>query len=153
MSKYTLTKNYSAIKETYGILQNISSDSNIEVTNDVNEAGIVLKPFQTVNINQTVFARKIGNTGTCSLVVLPFQESEDDEANTEGTDDEESDVTFDEYGNLFINDKPHCHHHDKHHMPPLSVQETPHHYLVSVSKESLKGQSKFLIQFDDKKKG
>ena len=40
----------------------------------------------------------------------------------------------------------HCHHK----MFPFSVKETPHHYLVRISKESLKGQNKFLIQFDEK---
>ncbi|MBQ9488270.1 MAG: hypothetical protein IJU91_10825 [Selenomonadaceae bacterium] len=146
MTKYTLTKNYSEIAETYGVMQNLSSDANIEVTDSTDDAGIVLKPFQTLNFYQKLYARKIGNTGTCSLAVLPFQDAEDEKSTAadESSSDDESETILDEYGDLFLHE-PH-----KPKMTPLAVKELPHHYLVSISKESLKGQNKFLIQFDDK---
>ena len=151
MARYTLTKNYSEIAESCGLFQNSSGNAEIEITNDVAEAGIVLRPFQSVIINQKVYARKLGNAGACLLTVLPFEKLWEDTTAVppkrcdENADSEISDeeVTFDEYGNLFL--------HNKHRAPPLSVQETPNHYVVKVSKESLKGQNKFLIQFDDKK--
>lgn len=149
MARYTLNKNYSEIAETYGVFQNASGNAEIEITNDINEAGIILRPFHSVIVNQKVYARKLGNAGACLMTVLPFRElwSDPDAVPPKRCDDEQAedagDVTFDEYGNLFL--------HDKHRSPPLSVQETPNHYLVKVSKESLKGQNKFLIQFDDKK--
>ena len=151
MTKYTLTKNFSEITETSGVMQNLSSDANIEVTDNTDDAGIILKPFQTLNFSQKLYARKIGNTGTSNLAVVPFHVEEDSESNAtdESSTDDENDAILDEYGDLFSHE-PHCHHHK---MTPLAVKETPHHYLVSISKESLKGQSKFLIQFDDKEKG
>ena len=147
MTKYTLTKNFSEITETSGVMQNLSSDANVEVTDNTDDAGIVLKPFQTLNFSQKLYARKIGNTGTCSLAVLSFQSSADDESiiADENSSSDEDNTNFDEYNDLFSH-SPHCHHKT----PPLSVKETPHHYLVSISKESLKGQNKFLIQFDEK---
>lgn len=141
MTKYTLTKNYIEITETCGIMQNLSSDANIEVTDNTDDSGILLKPFQTLNFSKKLYARKIGTTGTCSLAVLSFQSSADDENSSA----DETNTAFDEYGDLFSH-APHCHHK----MPPLSAKETPHHYLVRISKESLQGQKKFLIQFDEK---
>ncbi len=150
MARYTLNKNFSDIAETYGLFQNASGNADIEITNNVGETGIILRPFQTVTVNQKVFARKIGNNaGTCLLQVLPFSELSES-ANTETSSSvatNDADLTFDDYGNLFLNHRaPPCFGNE-----PLSVEETPTHYLVSVSKNSLKGQNKFLIQFDNKK--
>lgn len=149
MAKYTLTKNYLELAETYGVLQNQSGDGNVEVTNDKDKPGIILKPFKTLIFNQKIFARKTGNTGTCQLAVLPFKTQSDSVADDTGGTDDESDsddeIDIDGYDDFFTNHKPHK-------PPPLSVQETPSHYLVSVSKDSLKHQNKFLIQFDDKKR-
>ena len=149
MAKYTLTKNYSELEETYGVLQNQSGDGNVEITDDRDKPGIILKPFKTLIFNQKIFARKTGNTGTCQLAVLPFKtQSDGDTAETDETveddSDEESDVEG--YDDFFT------HNHKPRRPPPLTVQETPSHYLVSVSKDSLKNQNKFLIQFDDKKR-
>ena len=148
MTKYTLTKNFSEITETSGVMQNLSSDANIEVTDNTDDAGIILKPFQTLNFSQKLYARKIGNSGTSNLAVVPFRVEEDIESTAadESSANDENDAILDEYGDLFSH-SPHCHHHK---MTPLSVKETPQHYLVSISKESLKGQNKFLIQFDEK---
>ena len=152
MARYTLSKNFSEIAETYGIFQNASGNTDIEITDDVNSSGIILRPLHSVTINQKVFARKVGsNVGACILQVLPFREfyhTSDSESSNTIEDTVNEDSTFDYYDNFF---------HNKHRAPPhfgsepLSVQETPHHYLVSISKDSLKGQNKFLIQFDDKK--
>ena len=89
MARYNLTKNYSEIAENYGLFQNVTGNADIEITDDVNNSGIVLKPFQTVVIHQKVFARKIGIAGNCVLAVLPFQDyvaaqtSDDDTGSTE----------------------------------------------------------------------
>lgn len=154
MARYTLTKNYSEISETCGIFQNSSGNAEIEITNKLDEAGIVLKPFQAVTIHQKVFARKIGTSaGACLLTILPFKKLWNyPNAVPPKRYDEDSDVGGIAYDDWFSGD--HCpHHHGKPPMPPLSVQETPTHYLVSVSKDSLKNQNKFLLQFDDKQKG
>lgn len=79
MKKYILTKDYLEIAETYGIFQNLSGDANIEVTNNSNEQGILLKPFQKVTIRQKVYARKVGGGGTAQLMVLPFSTETDSE--------------------------------------------------------------------------
>ena len=151
MSRYTLTKDYTEIAESYGVFQNASGNAEIEITNDVTEAGIILKPFKTVTIEQKVFARRIGNAGACLLNVLPLQKLCE---NTTAVppkrcdDTEDSDTTtlnVDVYDDLF-SDTP------KPRRPPLSVKETSTHYVVSVSKDSLKNQNKFLLQFDDRKK-
>ena len=144
MARYTLTKNYAEITESYGVFQNSSGNAEIEITNDVAEAGIILRPFQTVTISQKVFARKIGNAGACLLTVLPLQKLWDTPnavppKRSDDTDAESDTSTVDAYDDLFSGDKPP--------MPPLSVQETPTHYLVSVSKNSLKHKKKFLLQF------
>ena len=159
MARYTLTKNYTEIAESYGVFQNSSGNAEIEITNDVAEAGIILRPFQTATISQKVYARKIGNAGACLLTVLPLQKlwdtpnavppkrSDDTETESDTTDIS----TVDAYDDLFSGEN--CQHQHKPPMPPLSVKETPTHYLVSVSKDSLKHQNKFLLQFDDRQKG
>ena len=75
--RYTLTKDFTKIATIEGIFQNLSGDANIELTNDISQQGLVLKPFQTVNINTTVYARRISGGGTCALAVLPFSNSAD----------------------------------------------------------------------------
>ena len=65
MKKYILAKDFLEIAKTYGIFQNLSGDSNIEITDNINEQRILLKPFQKVQINQNE------NILTCeSLFVL-----------------------------------------------------------------------------------
>ena len=89
-------KKFSEIADTYGVMQNLSSDANIEVTDNTDDAG------------------------TCSLVVIPFQNSADESTN-ENSSDDESETNLDEYGDLFL-----------------------------FPKNSLKSKRKFLIQFDEK---
>ena len=83
MRKYILTKDFQEISETYGLFQNLSGDANIEITNNTNEQGILLKPFQKVTLNQKVYARKLaGGGGTAQLIVLPFKNISDSEADS-----------------------------------------------------------------------
>ena len=84
--RYVLTKDFMKIGTTEGIFQNVSGDANIEITNDISQQGILLKPFQTVNISTTVYARRISGGGTCALAVLPFAEN----ATTDETSDGEA---------------------------------------------------------------
>ena len=87
MRKYILTKDFQEITETYGLFQNSSGDANIEITNNVNEQGILLKPFQKVMLNQKVYARKLAGGGTAQLIVLPFNSEID---STEEVDSDEN---------------------------------------------------------------
>jgi len=90
--RVTLTREYRKIATTYGLFQNLSGDANIELTEDVQSDGIVLRPFQIVAVNRTVYARKVSGAGTAALAVLPFVDAEE----TDGTDDESSSDTADE---------------------------------------------------------
>ena len=118
MSRYTLNKNYP------------------KITNDVNEAGIILRPFQSVIVNQKVYARKLGNAGVCLMTVLPFRElwNDPDAVPPKRCDDEQAednDVTFDEYGNLFLREKSRT--------PPLYKNAQKNYALrVDLFKYSLK---------------
>lgn len=82
--RYVLTKDFTKIPANEGILQNVSGDANIELTNDIAQQGILLKPFQTVNIGGTVYARRVSGGGTCALVVLPFAETATADENPDG---------------------------------------------------------------------
>lgn len=73
MARYTVTKNYAEITEEYGVLQNLTGDANIEITNDISQAGIILKPFKTLMLSQKIYARKVGNVGTSVLAVMPYK--------------------------------------------------------------------------------
>ena len=173
MTKYILTKNFLELNETYGVIQNLSGDSNIEITHDTNEQGILLKPFQILNINRNVYARKINGAGTAQLVILPFaaQEINDEDYLDENLTDtgnstvaEDYDNPYADFENEFFQKKsrgrPHCQQPPHYSLlppfsfepnKPLSVNETPTHYLVGISKDSLHGAKKFLIQFDESK--
>ena len=142
MTKYTINKNFSAINESCGLIQNLSNDSNVEITDNTSQPGILLKPLQFFSFNQKIFARKIGNSGSAAVVVLPFDtvSSDTDSTVTDSTDDS-GDFVVDCYDDFFSNQ------HDQ----PLSVSETPSHFIVRVSKDSLQHQNKFLIHFDDSK--
>ncbi len=168
MAKYILNKNFLELNETYGVIQNLSGDSNIEITHDTSEQGILLKPFQILNINRKVYARKANGAGTAQLVILPFaaetDSSGEDYLDENLVDSNSSsavnnyDSPYADFENDFFPKKPRGR--PRIQPPalppfpfepnkPLSVNETPTHYLVSVSKDSLQGQKKFLIQFND----
>ena len=80
MKKYILTKDFPEIPETYGLIQNLSGDANIEITNNTNEQGILLKPFPKITINPQIYARKLGGGGTAQLMVLPFKNNSENVA-------------------------------------------------------------------------
>ena len=73
--RYTLTNEYVKLKETGGIIQNVSNDANIEISDNTDTQGLVLRPFALVTIEQAVYARKFSGNGTCTLAVLPFTTS------------------------------------------------------------------------------
>lgn len=151
LKKYILTKDFVEIAETYGIFQNLSGDANIEITNNTNEQGILLKPFQKLTIYQKVYARKITGSGTAQLIVLPFNEYGDD---------------FDEeifnrpHRKPFHNDHP-CDCRRPHEPPPpppvfpFPPDENPaaieheNFYVVKVPKDSLNGQKKFIVTINN----
>lgn len=85
-----LTKDFRKVSTSYGLFQNLSGDANIELTENVQSDGIILRPFQIVTVNRTVWARKISGAGTGVLAVLPFVDSE--ETSDETSDDDTSEV-------------------------------------------------------------
>ncbi len=150
MKKYILTKDFLEIATTYGIFQNLSGDANIEITNNTNEQGILLKPFQQVQIYQKVYARKATGSGTAQLIVLPFNEYG-------------KDIDDDEFFNHQHIPKPPPHSCDcrRPHEPPPpppifdpfekdpEVVDCGGFYMLRVPKESLNGQNKFVVKIDN----
>lgn len=167
MKKYILTRDFLEIAETSGVIQNLSGDANIEITDAKNEQGILLKPFQKMTIRQKVYARKVsGGGGTAQLVVLPFNSTNDSDS-VSGDDEDEDYFSYDE--NYFDENfnrphKKHRHHHDwKKYFPPFpppffppdisnpAVVDCNDFYLLRVPKDSLNGQNKFLVTINDTK--
>lgn len=152
MKKYILTKDFVEISETYGILQNLSGDANIEITNNTAEQGILLKPFQKVTINQKVFARKVSGGGSAQLIVLPF--SSDSETSYDDSENYSYDYSYEDNFS-----RPQKHHHHKRYPPPFfppdssapAVVDCNDFYMLRIPKNSLNGQNKFLVQISDSK--
>ena len=86
-----LTRDFRKIATSYGLFQNLSGDANVELTESVQSEGIILRPYQIVTVNRTVWARKLSGAGTGVLAVLPFADS--DETSDETSDDETSGET------------------------------------------------------------
>ena len=172
--RYVLTKDFTKINVTAGLFQNLSGDANIEITNDISQQGILLKPFQTVNINATVYARRVSGGGTCALAVLPFAEIATDEnsdgetANTENPATDTTSQTSDYYnfpasppkppmnpyfgGNIFDGKPGH-----KPNFPPPPPNFPPKKdegLTIKIPPEALaNGQTKFIVELPDRKKG
>lgn len=78
-------------------MQNLSATVDIEVTNTEGKDGIILKPFQTVRLEGTIYFRKITG-GRGSLIVMPMSSEIEDSGGDEESPTEE---------------KPHCPHHHR----------------------------------------
>ena len=87
-----LTRDFRKIATSYGLFQNLSGDANVEITENVQNEGIILRPYQIVTVNRTVWARKISGAGTGVLAVLPFVDLEEtsDEETSDDTDGDTS---------------------------------------------------------------
>ncbi len=149
-----LTKDFRKISTSYGLFQNLSGDANVELTENVQSEGIVLRPFQIVTVNRTVWARKISGAGTGVLAVLPFVDSE-----------ETGNETSDEDTNEINPPLPPPHHHpprptappfecfDHEHFPPKPPPEPrpPHDedgYVIQIPRALIeRGQHKFVVDF------
>lgn len=179
MAKYILTKNYSEIVETYGVFQNLSGDANIEITADINEQGILLKPFQKILLNQKVYARKTFGAGTCLLIVLPFKTTDDNTESNSGTSAENQDTSqatnysqnpYEDFDDKFFYENykrrqpppqyfspppppPPPHFMDDAPTNSPSMVENDNFYMLKIPKNSLQGQKKFVIQLADYLKG
>lgn len=167
--RYTLTKDFTKINATAGLFQNVSGDAMIEITDDISQQGIMLKPWQTVNISTTVYARRLSGGGTCALAVLPFGEvantaetSDDTATNTETPATDTPSQTANDYysfpapkppmnpyfgGNIFGGKPEH-----KPHFPPPNFKEDG--LTIKIPPEALaNGQTKFVVELPDRKKG
>ena len=176
MKKYILTKDYLEISETYGIFQNLSGDANIEITNNSNEQGILLKPLQKVTIHQKVYARKAAGGGTAQLMVLPFKTSDED-SNEDSEDDYSTAENYVDENfnrprkNRRRNDYDYSYDwrraREQPQIPPPppnfpfppanpydktpAVADCDGFYMLRIPKETLNGQNKFLVQINDSK--
>ena len=165
-----LTRDFRKIATSYGLFQNLSGDANVEITENVQNEGIILRPFQIVTVNRTVWARKISGAGTGVLAVLPFVDSE------ETSDEETSDDTDGNTGSDTSEGKPPLPpppHHPPlpppHHHPPKPYgfepfpskpeprpphhHHPPHHdeadsYVIEIPRALVEhGQTKFVVDF------
>lgn len=126
-----LTRDFRKIATSYGLFQNLSGDANVELTEDVRNEGITLRPFQIVTVNRTVWARKLSGAGTGVLAVLPFADSDD-------TSDETSDDG--ETSGETVTPQPPPHHH-----PPHDDADS---YVIKIPRALVdSGQSKFVVDF------
>lgn len=118
--RITLTKDFRKIATSYGLFQNLSGDANVEITENVQNEGIILRPFQIVTVNRTVWARKNSGAGTGVLAVLPFVDSDETSDDTDDTDGDTSE------GNPPLPPPPP----PPHHHPPLPPPPPPppHHH-------------------------
>ncbi|MBR1645896.1 MAG: hypothetical protein IJ685_03865 [Selenomonadaceae bacterium] len=149
--RITLTRDYRKIATSYGLFQNLSGDSNIELTENVQSEGIILRPFQIVTVNRTVWARKLSGAGTGVLAVLPFVDSDDSDETSDNADDT-SEV------------KPHYPPPPLHHPPnphdcfepfppkPEPRSSHPHDdadsYVIKIPRALVeRGQNKFVVDF------
>ena len=126
-----LTRDFRKIATSYGLFQNLSPDANVELTESVQSEGIILRPFQIVTVNRTVWARKLSGAGTGVLAVLPFADSDD-------TSDETSDDG--ETSSETVAPQPPPHHH-----PPHDDADS---YVIKIPRALVdSGQSKFVVDF------
>ena len=145
--RVTLTKDFRKISTSYGLFQNLSGDANVELTENVQSEGIILRPFQIVTVNRTVWARKSSGAGTGVLAVLPFVDSE-----------ETSDETSDDGDTSEVNPPPPNHHPPNpydcfEHKPFPPPEPRPPHddadgYVIQIPRALIeRGQHKFVADF------
>ena len=169
--RVTLTRDYRKIAVTYGLFQNLSGDANIELTEDVNSDGIVLRPFQIVAVNRTVYARKVSGAGTAALAILPFvdaEETDETDGETSGDTADETDSALPAYNPPPKPPAPPKHpHHDPYDCfcredfpkPPPPHEDWQHghrpppdndadKYIIKIPRELVdRGQNKFVVDF------
>ena len=151
-----LTKDFRKVGTSYGLFQNLSGDANVELTENVNSDGIILRPFQIVTVNRTVWARKVSGAGTGVLAVLPFVDSDDDDSDDDSSDDDSGN---DSDGNSSDNHHPplppppipHCPPPPPH-CPPPPPHPHPHDdadaYVIKIPRALVeRGQNKFVVDF------
>ena len=161
--RITLTRDYRKIATSYGLFQNLSGDANVELTENVQSEGIILRPFQIVTVNRTVWARKLSGAGTGVLAVLPFVDSDDSDETSD--DDSSNDDTDDDTGEVKppLPPPPPPHHHLPNpydcfeHKPfPLPEPKPSHHnphddadsYVIKIPRALVeRGQNKFVVDF------
>ena len=90
-----LTRDFRKITTSYGLFQNLSPDANVELTESVQSEGIVLRPYQIVTVNRTVWARKLSGAGTGVLAVLPFVDSDETSDTSDGETSDDGETSSD----------------------------------------------------------
>ena len=68
--RLTLTNEYQRVPISGGLIQNLSSDASIEISEDTLQGGIILAPSQIVPIQHSVCARAV--SGSAILAVVSF---------------------------------------------------------------------------------
>ena len=152
-----LTKEFSKVSTSYGLFQNLSGDANIELTENVQSEGIILRPFQIVTVNREVWARKVSGAGTGVLAVLPFVDS--DETSDDETSDNEETSGENQSTQLprlphhppkpSVPQKPHdCFEREKFPPPPHHPHDDGDNYVIKIPRALVeRGQNKFVVDF------
>lgn len=159
--RVTLTKDYRKLSMSYGLIQNISGDANVELTASVDSDGIILKPFQVVTVNRIVYARKISGVGAGALAILPFEDAQesDGEENTDTTGETDfaeeipprkpmkpPHIPHDPYACFEHCDFPHEPRSFQGHRPP--PHDDSDGYVIKIPRELVdRGQNKFVVDF------
>ena len=165
--RVTLTRDYRKISASYGLFQNLTPDANIELTENVQSEGIILKPFQTVMINRTIYARKLSGAGVGVLAILPFADAEESSDGETSDDTGETDFTEETAPPLPPKPRPpipphhvhanpyDCFGHEPFPKPPPGFDghrpPPPHDddgYVIQIPRELVeRGQRKFVVEF------
>lgn len=121
--RLTLTDDYREIGMSNGLIQNLSTAANIELSEDPQQEGVILKPSQIVMISRPIYARKSSGTTKAILAVLPLADS--------------NEFCFEEHEPPT---SPHCH--------ECSPRDEPEAYVIKIPRELIeRGQHKFIVEF------
>lgn len=158
--RYTLSNEFQLIDEGNCILQNVSNDANVEISNSTSEQGIILPPYALVSVNKQVYAHKISGNGTCTIAILSLASSSDEDSSDSSSGSDSDDSSY--YTDLQPNHRPHPpkHHHHLEPPPPPPVIRMPpprpprpweHNrdsIMVEIPRSEIeKGNNKFFIDF------
>lgn len=121
--RLTLTDDYRKIGMAYGLFQNLSTTANIELSEDPQQEGVILKPSQIAMISRPVYARKSSGATKAILAILPFADS--------------GEQYFEEHEPPTSTHRHEC-----------SPRDEPEAYVIKIPRELIeRGQHKFIVEF------